>query len=318
MIKLFIVKNGKLYDVPISGFSHTGRKGAAGRSFSADLLDSSSFSRLRIDIEDGIQCIAYDGDVEVFRGLTISQSRSKSKVQQITARDNLIYFANNDDTFNYKDKKASEIFLDLCTRFNIAYGNIADTEYIIPTLSIENGKLWDCVLESLQSTYKATGNRFYVTSIKGKAHLLKRKEQVQKWIIAEGANLLDYSYSKSIDGVSTRLKVISDNGIVSSFQKDEELEKKIGVFQKIIQKTDNLNLGQATQETQTSLKIESACKEQLTVSGLGINTVVSGCAIYAIIPEIGINQSYYVDEDTHTYQGDLHEMSLTLNKTNEI
>ena len=318
MNSLYIIKNGKPYNVPITGFSHTGRKGAAGRSLSADLLDSSSFVRLKIDVEDGLQCVAYNGGVEVFRGLTITQGRSKSKVQQITARDNLIYFANNDDSFTYKDKKASDIFVELCTRFEVAYGDVADTGYIIPVISIENGKLWDCILEALQATYKSSGERFYISSIKGKAHLLKRKEQVQKWVVSEGSNLLDYSYSKSIDGIATRLKIVSDNGAIISFEKDDELEKKIGIFQKIVQKSDNLNAGQVAQETQTSLKIVSASTEQLTVSGIGINSVVSGCALYVSIPEIGINRSYYVDEDTHTYKGGLHEMSLTLNKTDEI
>lgn len=318
MISLYIIKDGKPHNVPISGFSHTGRKGSSGRSLSADILDSSAFNQVEIDVEDGLQCIAYDNEVEVFRGLIIKQERSKSNVQQIMARDNLIYFANNDDTFNYKNKKASDIFLDLCNRFGIAFGEIVDTGYIIPQVSIENGKLWDCILETLQATYKATGNRFYVSSIKGKAHLLKRKEQVQKWIVREGSNLLDYSYNKSIDGISTRLKVISDNGVVSSFEKNSELEKKIGIFQKIIQKNDNLNTGQVTQETETSLKIASASNEQLKVSGIGINSIISGCALYICIPEININRSYYVDEDTHTYKNGLHEMSLTLNKTDEI
>lgn len=320
MIKLYLVQGKKTLDISelLQSMSTSGRKGAAGRSLSATILYSSNFDRPSIDVMKGNHVIAYDDDMEIFRGIIISQSEGRNRTCQIEARDNLIYLANNDDTFNYENKTASFIFKDLCTRFQIAFDTVVDTSYVIPKLSIENGKLWDCVLEALQATYKATGERFYATSKKGKANLLKRKEEVQKWVIEEGSNLVDYSRSRSIDGIVTRVKIVSSKGGVLASASDTALEEKIGVFQKVIQKGDDLNAAQASLEVKTLLKLESNVKEQLSVTGLGISSILAGAAVYIIIPELGIKQSFYVDEDSHTYAGNHHEMQLTLNKTHEI
>ncbi len=320
MISLLLITDGQTTDVTqlTSSFSHTGRKGGAGRSFSATLLDSPAFQRSGLDVMKGFRCVAFDDGVEIFQGLVTSQSRGRDNTISFTARDNLIYLANNDDTFCYKDKKASEVFADLCSRFGISFGDVADTGYVIPELSIESGKLWDCILEGLQATYKATGERFYVISEKGKANLIKRVDHIQEVIISEGSNLLNYTLDKSIDGIVTRLKVISDNGAVASYEENADLEAKIGIFQKITQKDDSLNDGQVTSEASASLAIESAGSESLSIESLGERSVLAGSAIRLVISELGISQSCYVDEDTHTYEGDLHTMSLSLNKTDEF
>lgn len=318
MIRLCLIVESVVYDVPITGFSVTGRKGGAGRSLTADIIDSSAFARVDFELKKGCRCIAYNNDVEIFQGLVVSQSRGTSKKKSITAYDNLIYLANNRDTFSYTNKTASEIFTDLCTQFEISYDAVADTEYVAPSLSIESGTLWDCILEALQSTYTATGERFYVVSEFGKASLIKRVDYVQQWVLAEGSNLTDYSWEQSIDGIATRVKMTSGEGAVYGFAQDAELEQYIGIFQTIIEKDDDLTDGQLQEEIATTLAIESAGTEQLTVSGIGIDGVIAGGAIYVLIQELGVEQSFWIDEDTHDYSGEVHTMSLTLNKTDEF
>lgn len=51
----------------------------------------------------------------------------------------------------------------------------------------------------------------------------------------------------------------------------------------------------------------------LTIEGLGQANVISGVGLCIIIRPLGISNSYYVDEDTHTFKGNYHAMRLTLN-----
>lgn len=320
MIGFTIIQSGKTIDISelVSDLSWSGRKGAAGRSITATLLDAPEFERSGIDVYKGCQCIVTWNGEEILRGLVIDQDRGKAKKLQISARDNLIYLANNDDTFNYKNKSAKDIFLDMCTRFQISYGSVADTQYIIPTLAKETGKLWDVLLEALSLTYKATGNRYYISSQRGKANLFLRKENVQQWIIEDGVNLIDYDYSRSIENIVTRVKMISDNGMVVAEAVNSDLEKRLGIFQRVIQQENDLNAGQLQNVAINTLKLEGNVSESLSVSGLGILSAIAGTAIYIIIPDLNIKQSYYIDEDTHTFKGNYHEMRLTLNSTNEF
>ena len=237
MLELHIIQSGITWDVSsiLISAQWSGRKGAAGRRFKATLMDAPDFDRSLVDVCKGCQCIVMHDGTELFRGLVTTQQRSNNGILTISAMDNLIYLANNDDTFHYTDDKASDIFLDICKQFEIAYDVIADTKYVIPSLSIEHGTLWDCLLEALQCTYLATGGKFYIESQKGKLSLFERQQKVQEWVLASGENLSSFDFSKSIEDIITRVEIISEKGVTVATARDSELEKKIGIFQKVIQ-----------------------------------------------------------------------------------
>lgn len=320
MTEFAIIQSGKAYDISelVSEVSTAGRKGAAGRSMTATLLDAPEFDRAKIDVYKGCQFIFSWEGREQLRGLITEQGYGRSKKLQLSGRDNLIYFANNADTFNYKNKTATEIFLDICGRFGIPYGSVIDTAYPIPALSIESGKLWDALLEALSKTYKATGIRYYIRSHKGLVSLIRRRDEAIQWVVEDGKNLTDYQYSRSIESLVTRVKMINDTGAVVAQAINAELEKRLGIFQSVIQADSELNAGQLQTLTDNTLALESVAKESLSVTGIGIPSVVAGSAVRIVIPDIGVRRSYYVDEDTHTFKGLYHSMQLTLNKTNEL
>ena len=54
----------------------------------------------------------------------------------------------------------------------------------------------------------------------------------------------------------------------------------------------------------------------LKVSGLGVSDAISGKCVYVIIPHLGIQRSFYIDEDTHKYTRECHTMTLKLNDVN--
>lgn len=321
-IGLLLIKNGNTKDISklVESVEWGGRKGAAGRSISVSLLDTSDYGheRSEIDVEDGDRLIFTWKNKELFRGIIVDQGQNKSKKMTVKSRDNLIYMANNYDSFNYKDKTASEIFIDCCKRFQISYDTVADTVHRIPTLPKPNATIFDVVCDALSITYKATGARYYPDSVLGKARLLKRTENIKQWVIETGQNLIDYDYSKSIADIATRIKLISDKGTVIAESSNAELEKKVGIFQKIHTPDDKMNDAQLTQMVENMLKDESIVKKSLNITGLGIPDVISGTGVFVLIKDLGINRSFYVDEDSHTFKGRYHQMKLTLNFTNEL
>ena len=62
------------------------------------------------------------------------------------------------------------------------------------------------------------------------------------------------------------------------------------------------------------------------VNGIGITDCISGCSLKLIIPEIDINDIFYIDEDTHIFEqnklsingGFNHTMKLKVRLTDEI
>ena len=317
-ISLILYRDGKTFDISelVESIKWKGRKGSAARSLSISLLDCKG-AQSGIDVTKGHQLIfSYKGK-ELFRGMIMSQQQSESFKMPITAYDNGIYLSNNKDTFVYENKTVHDIFIDVCKRFGIKYSDVAKTSYKIPELTKSKTTAWDAILDAISQDFKATGTKYYVNSSKGVLSLIKRCENILQWVLETGGNIMSYTYKKSIEDIKTRLKILSDEDKVYAVKKNTELEKKIGIFQDIEKKDDDLSEAKLQEHIKETLKEISTPEISLSVEALGIPDVISGVGVYVIIDELGIKRTFYVDEDTHTFKGGSHTMNLTLNSVNE-
>ena len=317
-INLILYRDGKTFDISelVESIKWKGRKGSAARSVSISLLDCKG-AQSGIDVTKGHQLIfSYKGK-ELFRGMIMSQQQSESFKMPITAYDNGIYLSNNKDTFVYENKTVHDIFIDVCKRFGIKYSDVAKTSYKIPELTKSKTTAWDAILDAISQDFKATGTKYYVNSSKGVLSLIKRRENILQWVLETGGNIMSYTYKKSIEDIKTRLKILYDEDKVYAVKKNTELEKKIGIFQDIEKKDDDLSEAKLQEHIKETLKEISTPEISLSVEALGIPDVISGVGVYVIIDELGIKRTFYVDEDTHTFKGGSHTMNLTLNSVNE-
>lgn len=321
-ISLIIIKGTKGYDVTelVEQIKWKGRKGSSSRTLTVKLIDDDGYKHARseIDVEQGHQCIfKYDGK-ELFRGIIMTQTQTNKKRLTFTAYDNGIYLANNKDTFNYENKTATEVFKDCCTRFGLPMGEVAKCTYKIPELTKSKTTAFDAIADALSLDFDATGIRHYVCSEKGKLKLLTRRENIMQWVIEVGQNLSTYSYTRSIEDIKTRVKLVSKEGTTLAEKKNASLEKKIGVFQAIDKPDESLTTAQIKDLVDSMLDEQSTPERTLDVEAVGIPEVISGIGVYIIIKELGLSRTFYVDDDTHIFEDNKHTMSLKLNYANDL
>lgn len=321
-INLIIIKNGQAYDVTqlVEQIKWGGRKGASSRTLSATLVDDDGCRHARsgIDVEQGHQCLfLYDGK-ELFQGIIMAQTQSSRKKLTFKAYDNGIYLANNKDTFTYENKTASYIFRDCCTRFGIPIGEVAECTYKIPELTKPRTTAFDAIADALSLDFDATGIRHSILSRKGKLSLLTRRENILQWVIETGQNISSYSYTRSIENVKTRVKMISKGGMTIAEKRNSKMEGKIGVFQEIDRPDESFTTAQINDLINGILEERSTPERTLEVEALGITDVISGIGVYIIIPELELSRTFYVDSDTHTFKDNSHIMSIKLNYANDL
>lgn len=321
-ISLIVIKGEQGYDVTelVESVKWQGRKGSSARTLTAQLVDDDGYkhARARIDVEQGPQCLFSYNGAELFRGIIMSQTQNNKKKLTIKAYDNGIYLANNKDTFTYENKTASEIFRDCCTRFGLPTGEVAECTYRIPELTKPKTTIFDAIADALSLDFDATGIRHYVSSDKGKISLLTRRENIMQWVIEVGQNLTAYTYTKSIENVKTRVKMVSKEGTTLAEQSLAGLEEKIGVFQEIDKPDESLTPAQINDLIASILEEKGTPARTLNLDAIGIPEVISGIGVYIIIPELNLSRTFYVDSDTHTFKGNLHTMSLKLNYANDL
>lgn len=321
-IQLLVVKNKKTIDMTnlVQSVRWSGRKGSSARTITVTMIDDDGYRHARsgIDVADGNQCVFLVDGKERFRGILMKQNQGDKKQLKFKAYDNGIYLANNKDTFVYKNKTADQVFSDVCSRFGIPTGEVAKCSYKIPELTKSKTTGQDAVLDALSLDYKATGTRHFISSDKGKLSLLQRKDQVISFVVDGDANLYGYSYTKSIESIKTRVKMISKEGTTIAEKSNSALEQKIGIFQEIQQPDESLTKAQVKDLVGSVLDTLDDPEETLTLNILGDPDVISGKAILVKIPHLGISRAYYVDSDDHTFEDNMHTMSLTLTTAAEI
>lgn len=319
-INLILIKGAQGYDITelVEVIKWGGRKGSSSRTIDVTLIDDEDRSaRAGIDVVKGHQCIfSYDGK-ELFRGIIMQTKQTHNKKCTFKAYDNGIYLANNKDTFTYTNKTVSEIFKDICSRFGLPYSECSSSSYRIPELTKSKTTAYDALCDAMSQVYSATGIRHYIDSQKGSLRFLTRRDNIMQWVIEVGTNIISYSNSVSIEKVKTRVKLLSDEGTVLAEKKNSNLEKAIGIMQEIDQPDDTLNSAQLQSLVAGMLREKSTPQRSLRIDALGIPEVISGIGVYIIIPSLGIKTTYYIDEDNHTFKGNYHKMTVTLNLAND-
>lgn len=321
-IQLLVVKDKKTIDMTnlVKSVRWSGRKGSSARTITVAMIDDDGYRHARsgIDVADGNQCVFLVDGKERFRGILMNQNQGDNKQLKFKAYDNGIYLANNKDTFVYKNKTADQVFSDVCSRFGIPTGEVAKCSYKIPEFTKSKTTGQDAVLDALSLDYKATGTRHFISSDKGKLSLLQRKDQVISFVVDGDANLYGYSYTKSIESIKTRVKMISKEGTTLAEKSNSSLEQKVGIFQEIQQPDESLTKAQVKDLVGSVLDTLDDPEETLMLNILGDPDVISGKAILVKIPHLNISRAYYVDSDDHTFEDNMHTMSLTLTTAAEI
>lgn len=317
MIEVFITKHNKTsWDVTemVKTVDWFGKKNRAPRSITVTFAALTTGQHEAIKMTEGEGVFFKWKGVELFRGIIFRHGIAKNGHLQITAHDNLIYLLRNDASRVFNNRTATQIATRLCTDFGIPRGSMIDTRYVIPTRVYDSMNLYDMILDSISHTHKNSKERFYVRSDKGKLEMILRANQTRLWVIESGSNLVDYNYMSNIDDTSTRVVIEAgeDNKTVVATANNNDLQKQLGILQYYERSTEDLNHAQAQARANTILGRRARRVVDFSIDGIGIPEVISGSMVHVREVDMGINRKYYVDSDSHFFQGNDHYMRVEL------
>ncbi|UYO03012.1 hypothetical protein [Paenibacillus sp. PSB04] len=265
--------------------------------------------------------LIWDEKLELFRGVLFADQLNSKGQMTLTAYDENIYLTKSKDTKIFRNMTASSVIKKLCGEFSISTGEIQDTGYVIPKLVFRDKTLFEMMVMSLTESQKQNGEWYHLTSREGKLQLLARKEQSVKWVLENGVNVLDASYSQSIEDTKTQIKVAGGDAAkkeISAAAKDGELIRRFGVMQHLDKPEQSMTKSQMEQRAKQLLADLGTIEDQARIDCLGIPEVISGSCVYVKESVTGILGGYYVSADDHRFERGNHTMSLTLSATDDI
>jgi hypothetical protein len=260
-----------------------------------------------------------DNDNKIFKGYIFTKGRDKSQVIDITAYDQLRYLKNK-DTFVFKNKTASDIAKHIFENFNLKYGTIQNTGYIIEQLIEDNKTLLDIIQGSLDRTLIATGNIFVLYDDFGDLTIKNINELRTNLVIGDESLVYDFKYTTSIDNdVYNKVKLFRDNKTTGKREvyivMDSNNMKKWGTLQYSEKVNENLPEGKVKQQAENLLKTKNRLKRTLSMECIGDFRLKAGHIVGAFIKDLGdihLNQLMIIENATHKIEGGHHTMTLSL------
>ena len=260
------------------------------------------------DIQTGSTVIFYEKDVELFRGMVFSRSMQDNKVSFL-AYDDGIRLLKIKGYYNFKNKSVTSICNQLCSDYSIPKGTFPEVSNKITKVFI-NVSLYDIIMYCYTEASKVNGKKYMCVFDKGKVSVIEKGVTKLKLTFDEMENLIDTSYSESIENMINRVVVVDDKGTKKSEYSKKSDVDLYGIFQEVIREAEDKN---SKVEAESKLKgIERTC----SLTGFGDTTCKVGYQVTVKDTNTNMLGLFYIDTDKHTWSGGTYKIDLSLNFQN--
>ena len=122
-----------------------------------------------LNIQEGNPVKFMVNDENVFFGFVFTKGRDKGQNISVTVYDQLRYFKNK-ETYVYKNKTAGALLKMICNDFNLQWGYVEDTKYVIPSRVEDDATLFDTIQYAIDETLKNKKQLYVLYDDFGKLH----------------------------------------------------------------------------------------------------------------------------------------------------
>ena len=303
-------KNGNVFDISelVSGVTWKTKRKNKPSSLDFEILKDK-----QITINNGDVVSFKVNNNKVFYGYVFDNGGNKELEIKITAYDQLRYLLFN-DTYIFKNKKASQIISQIAKDVGLRIGTIENTGYVIPQLLEDDKKLLDIIYSALEKTLMSNKTTYTLYDDFGYLNLRNINNMKQPVVISDDSNLGDYDWKNSIDSDTfNRVKIVRDNketkGRDVYISQDSSNIVKWGRLQYYKKVDEKMNKAQIQQMVNATLKLKNRETKTLKLKNVISTDIVAdlklraGAGVYVDIKEKGIKQYYLIEEATHKFEG---------------
>jgi hypothetical protein len=248
------------------------------------------------NVSPGDWVVLQDEGIELFRGIVFTTFRTTEDTITPYAFDPLIYLDKSKDDYKFEKTTDREVIVTLCSRFNIPIGGIEGSKPINKLLLREKG---------LAEIIKELGAGYNLFFKEGKLYREKKGKQVLQWVLDENL-IIKATVKESIEEMKNAVRVIEGSKI--TVIKDDTLVKRYGLLQDVIE----AELGKGISEAKDMLKELGRVFKETDIECIGFNECITGAYVKIEEKKTGLTGLFEITSDTHTYEGAVHTMTLTL------
>lgn len=317
LVKWTKKKDGKTYDITkcVGTVTWSGSVEQAAREASITVLNAPNdpnITALKLNLAVGDVIALYEGKTLIFYG-EIQTSEKKGEIGTVTykARDLMDHLLRIEHKQTFKNKTAEAITKSICKKYGITTGTVTATKKAIKKIIIDGSSLYDVIMIAYTKAAKSTGKK-YMAYMNGKKLCVKVKGTViSKYSLDEYVNITAASYEETIENMVDQVKIYNDKGKQVGVVKDAANVKRYGIYQSLYTKEKGVNATTAAKNMLTGIE------KKVNVDAIDGNIkCVAGDGVKVYDQATGLNGLFWIQNDTHTWEGGRHTMSLELSFKN--
>ena len=313
MIKLICQKaSGEKLDITnlLINVTWSGDYKSCARKLEFSLISSPMDKNIpKIDIPLMAMILFYEDDKELFRGFVYEREKSSDNSMSFLCYD---YCAKLNDikvSYNIKNETASSIYNKTLSEYGLNKGDIVGAS--TPVKKVFLGvTIYDMVMTAYTEEAKNTGKKYMLYSKEDKFCSMEKGITKLKLSFEEGKNILSSSFKESVSNMVNKVLIVDDNGNKISEVKNDEWLKTYGLFQDIYKQQDDKDSN--LEATSMLNGVDQTC----SLSGFGDTTCITGYGVEVKDNYTGLVGLFYIDSDSHTWEGGNYTIDLELNFKN--
>lgn len=263
----------------------------------------------KVDIPLMSLILFYEDNNELFRGFVYEREKSSDNSISFLCYD---YCAKLNDikvSYNIKNETASSIYNKFLTEYKLNKGYIVGASTPIKKVFLGT-TAYDMIMTAYTEEAKKTGKKYMLYSKGNKFYATEKGIVKLKLSFEEGKNILSSNFKESVSNMVNKVLIVDENGNKVSEVKNDEWLKTYGLFQEVYKKQEDKD---ANAEAKTMLNgIEQTC----SLTGFGDTTCITGYGVQVKDTYTGLVGLFYIDSDTHTWEGGKYTIDLELNFKN--
>lgn len=313
MIKLICQKaSGEKLDITnlLIDITWSGDYKSCARKLEFSLVSSSYDINIpKIDIPLMSVISFYENDNELFKGFVYEREKSSDNAMSFLCYD---YCAKLNDikvSKNIKNQTASTIYSNFLSEYGLNKGDIIQANTGVTKVFL-GVTAYDMIMTAYTEEAKTTGKKYMLYSRGNKFYASEKGIVKLKLSFEEGKNILSSSFKESVSNMVNKVLIVDENGNKVSEVKNEEWHKAYGLFQDVYKQQEGKD---SNAEAKAMLKdIEQTC----SLTGFGDTTCITGYGVQVKDTHTGLVGLFYIDSDTHTWEGGNYTIDLELNFKN--
>lgn len=208
--------------------------------------------------------------------------------------------------YSFTNKTPEEIAGIILADYQFPVGELAQTGVTLKSLIINGDSIYDAIKKAYKQAEKQNG-KHYLFAMRNRALQIRESgQEMVAYLIAEDRNITESHFSEKSDNVVNSVVICDGSGNRIGVVNDQESESLYGTFKEIYTQEEGVDASAAASE-----KLQGP-EQSLSVTALGNNGCVAGCAI--VLKDSATEQYglFWVKNDKHTYQNGTHTMELEL------